>query len=204
MPHHNRAHKDSPHKQAPRHLHRETRANREVERSVGDVDQDPQLRALELEIERIFENVARILLIRRNVMRARVVHHQPAHMRPQKRNERAVRIGLLIRVHMMKAMRGNPATWRVFHAAKREHDHAAFEPLRHLRTLVRKQSVIAERDRLTKDEHAAEHDPEGGPTEEVGQKREQRGNMQQCDRNRIEPVDFAAHNAIWKREPRSV
>ena len=93
-------------------------------------------------------------------------------------------------------MRRHPTPRRVFHAAKREHDHRALEPLRHFRTFMREQSVIAQRDRLTEDEHAEHHDDQTSPGEEVGEAREERGGVQQRDWNRVEPVDLPTHDAV--------
>ena len=168
VPHDDRAHDHAPNQQAPAHFEREARADREVQRRLHEIDPNPRRRLLQLEVEGVFEHIARILLVSRDVVGAWVVDEQPSDMRPEEGDQRAMRVVLLVGMHMVVAVGGDPTTWCVLDAAKRKDHHRVLEPLRHLRALVGKQAVIAKRDRLPEHKHARQHDPKPRPTKKVG------------------------------------
>ncbi len=69
-------------------------------------------------------------------------------MRPEEVDPRAVRIGDFIGMDVVKAMSGNPASWRILQAAYTEDSEKMFDNFRGFKTSMRKQAMVSDRDAL--------------------------------------------------------
>ncbi len=99
-----------------------------------------------------------MFLVGREAICVAVVKHEPAAVSPQKGDERAVWIILMIRVVVVTTMGRDPARWRVFHAAQCDDDEEVLEPLWKFGCFMREDAVIAQIYSLAKDEDANDHD----------------------------------------------
>ena len=71
-------------------------ADREEEDRMSDVDPDREQTPLEPKVERIAKDIRSELPVGTDVIRTAVMHEQPAEVRPQEVDQRAVRVGRLV------------------------------------------------------------------------------------------------------------
>ena len=110
-------------------------------------------------------------------------------MRPEKRYQRRVRIGLLVGMDMVDAVHRHPAGGRIFEATDPEDGEGMLDPGDGLEAAVREEAVVADRDPLPEDMDPDHHRPEADPGEELRREGQQRQQVDGEDRAGIDPVD---------------
>src|ERR671925_368572 len=128
MPDDNGPHEYAPNQQARAELHRFHR--RPAEKQLGKTSTEKEhgpgnendLRlpevALKIPIETLAQKVSRITLVNDAPVQFPVLDQDPAHVTPEKVDQRAMGVRLLVGVLMMAAMNRDPARRRVLQAAK--------------------------------------------------------------------------------------
>jgi hypothetical protein len=192
VPDDDRAEEDPPDEQREAELEAADREpDGEEEERVRAVDHEHEPRdLLEPHVERILEDVARVALHRRAAPRLGVTEEEPADVRPEEGDERAVRVLLLVGVPVVVAVDGHPLAGRVLEAAEGEEDEEALEPLRRLEAAMSEEPVVAEVDaEVAVDVDADDERDEAGPAEEPREDGEGREEVEQPDRDRVGPVE---------------
>src|SRR4029077_16395927 len=93
---------------------RDQEAEAIIDQGLGE--RDPHDMALDETVEAVAKDIARITVVGGLTAEVGVFQKQPAHMRPEKIDQRAVRIGAFIGTMMMHAMGRNPARRRILQA----------------------------------------------------------------------------------------
>ena len=149
--------------------------------------------ALKPEVEGIFEDVPRITRVATNMGEFVVAPEKPSNMSPEERDERRMRIILLVAVHMVLAVRCDPASGSVLQAQQSERRERQLEPARCFETAVGEQAVVSHRDRLSKEVDANNPRDDTRPGEKVREHREHSEQVHQNHRHDVAQKELGWH-----------
>ena len=162
----------------------------EEDRDLCQTDPHQQPGAfLDPHVKRIAENILGVGGHRIERMGLPVVDHQPAEVRPKKRHQRRMGVGLLVGMDMVDTVHRHPAGGRILEAADPEDGEGMFDPGDGLEAAVREEAVVADRDPLPEDMDPDHHRPETDPREELRHESQQCQQVDREDRAGIDPVD---------------
>ena len=100
-----------------------------IDEQVPHVNRRTNERLFQAHVERVFENIMRILVHRGDGTRGRVVIKQPVEVRPEEVDERAVGIGLFVGKNVVHPVNGHPLGRAVLQRTLGEQCESVFEPL---------------------------------------------------------------------------
>src|SRR5438309_1650452 len=86
------------------------------------------------------------MLEHRQAAKLPVVDEEPAHVAPEETDQRAMRVGLFVRMLVVQPMDGDPAGGRFLEAANAEQRQGMLQPARTGEAAVRQQAVVTEID----------------------------------------------------------
>src|SRR5579863_8802113 len=181
----------------------------ECDQKTGDEIQ-PRLRerhpddvALDETIEAVAQDVARIAVVADLTAEVGVFQKQPAHMRPEYADQRAMRIATSVGAMVMQAVGGDPARRRILHAPDREQRAGMLKPERAFEAAMREQAMVAKvHAEGAVDIDADESEHRAGPAVEPGHEGEQCQHMIDADGRDITPIDQPFADTERKRQLR--
>src|SRR3984885_1013706 len=151
VPDDDRANDDAPQPYAGAELNRrhDVAAYRERDQEADAIidqglrERDPHDMALDEAVEAVAQDIARITVVGALAAEISVLQKQPAHVRPEEVDQRAVRIGALVGTMVMHAMGRHPPRRRILDTPDGEKRKAMLEPERALEAAMGEQAMIA-------------------------------------------------------------
>jgi len=180
------------------------RARDQVHEQVSHVNRGAQIALLESHVERVLENIMRILLHRSDGSGRRVLIEQPVEVRPEEVDERAVGVGPFVGKSVMHPVNGHPLGRSVLQGTLGEQGDAVLEPPRHHQAAVSQQSVIPQCDSEAIEGHTEYSQSQAGPGEQPGDEGRQGRQMDRHDRDDVKPDYPVETHGGRSRQPRGI